>query len=75
MICVQVSAIQDKAKRSPVGYLEDCRKAASIVKETEWCFEADKYAELAKKYSKFTRSSADPFSDRISGCCDRADQY
>lgn len=59
----------------PIGYLEDCRSHATITKDGEWCFEPKRYSELAAKYRKYARSQSDPYRDRISGCCDRADQY
>jgi hypothetical protein len=76
MIQVSDSAMQERAKSLPVGYLEECRKRASIDAATEhWCFELADYLALKKKYDRYSVSEADPYRSRISGCCDRADQY
>lgn len=75
MICVPESAIREKAKAMPVAYLSDCQAASTPNEKGEWCFELADYAELANRYAKYRRSEADPYRERISGCCDRADQY
>ena len=75
MICVPEQAIRDKALKMPIAYLADCQAAATTNEKGEWCFELQAYADLANKYSRYRRSEADPYRPRISGCCDRADQY
>jgi hypothetical protein len=75
MICVPEQAIRDKARKMPVAYLADCQGASKPNEKGEWCFELQTYADLANKYSRYSRSQADPYRERISGCCDRADQY
>lgn len=75
MICVPESAIREKAKKLPVAYLADCQAASTLNEKGEWCFELQAYADLANKYAKYSLSEADPYRERISGCCDRADQY
>lgn len=74
MICVPEEVMQLKAKSMPMAYLDDCR-AVAHVENGQWCFEVPDYAQLRRKYDKYTHSEADPYRERISGCCDRADQY
>ena len=77
MMCVPESAIREKARNLPIGYLADCQANSTPNDKGEWCFELQAYADLANKYSRYTRSETDRFvpGQRISGCCDRADQY
>ncbi len=76
MICVPEQAIRDKARSLPIGYLSDCESASTRNQKGEWCFELKAYADIANRYAKYTRSESDRFvpGQRISGCCDRADQ-
>jgi hypothetical protein len=75
MICVPESAIREKARKMPIAYLADCQAASHPNDKGEWCFELSAYAVLANRYRKYSVSEADPYRTRISGCCDRADQY
>jgi hypothetical protein len=75
MMCVTEAAIREKARKMPVAYLADCQAASTPNEKGEWCFELEAYADLANKYARYTASEADPYRSRISGCCDRADQY
>jgi hypothetical protein len=75
MICVPKQSIEDKARKMPIGYFADCKAASTPNNKGEWCFELEIYADLAKRYAKYSVSEADPYRSRISGCCDRADQY
>lgn len=75
MICVPESLIRDKARRMPIGYLADCQAASTPNSKAEWCFWPKDYADIANKYARYSVSEADPYRERISGCCDRADQY
>lgn len=75
MICVSEQAIREKARKLPVSYLADCKGASTPNDRGEWCFEPAAYASLANKYARYRPSEADPYHARISGCCDRADQY
>lgn len=75
MICISEAAILEKARKMPVGYLADCRAASKPNDKGEWCFELQSHADIANKYAKYSLSVADPYRERISGCCDRADQY
>lgn len=74
-ICVAESAIREKARKMPLAYVADCQAVSTPNERGEWCFELKAYAELANKYAKYAVSEADPYRPRISGCCDRADQY
>jgi hypothetical protein len=74
-ICVEESAIREKARKMPIGYVSDCQAASTPNDKGEWCFELKAYADLANRYAKYSVSEADPYRSRISGCCDRADQY
>lgn len=75
MICVAEQVIREKARKLPISYLADCQAASTPNDKGEWCFELQAYATLANKYAKYSLSDADPYRSRISGCCDRADQY
>lgn len=75
MICVPEQAIRDKARKMPLAYLPDCQAASTPNEKGEWCFELQAYADIANRYAKYSVSEADPYRERISGCCDRADQY
>ena len=62
----------------PLGYLEDCRSAATVRAEGKyWCFQPSDFSRIRRKYRGYAVSQADTFRDGeiISGCCDRADQY
>ena len=74
-MCISESAIRDKARKMPIAYLADCKAASTPNEKGEWCFDLQAYADLANKYSRYSRSEANPYRSRISGCCDRADQY
>jgi hypothetical protein len=75
MICVPKATINEKARKMPIAYLADCQAASTPNEKGEWCFELQAYADLANKYARYSVSEADPYRSRISGCCDRADQY
>jgi len=75
MMCIPEQAIREKALKMPIAYLGDCQAASTPNDKGEWCFDLKAYADLANKYSKYSVSVADPYRRRISGCCDRADQY
>jgi len=74
-MCVPEASIREKARKMPVGYLDECQAASTPNDKGEWCFEPKVYAALARKYSRYSTSTADLYRERISGCCDRADQY
>ena len=79
-ICVSEDAMISKAQTMPVSYIEDCRKVALIIDGPSmrlWCFPTPDFEKIRIKYKGYTRSvSEDHFiGERISGCCDRADQY
>ncbi len=76
MICIPAAAIEQKAAKMPVTYLQDC-KAMSLQLGDRWCFEPKDYHFLRKKYRGYAVSESDRFREGaiISGCCDRADQY
>jgi hypothetical protein len=75
MICIPELLIREKARKMPIGYFPDCLAAATPNDNGDWCFELQVYADLANRYAKYSVSQADPYRSRISGCCDRADQY
>jgi hypothetical protein len=78
MICIDATKIYDKAARMPLAYLEDCRSVATVRPEDNyWCFTADDYYRLRRKYRGYAVSESDAYQEgeAISGCCDRADQY
>lgn len=75
MICIPEQAIREKARKLPIGYIADCQAVSTPNQKGEWCFELQAYADLANRYAKYAVSEADPYRSRISGCCDRADQY
>jgi hypothetical protein len=78
MICIASEIIHAKAARMPLGYLEDCRSAATVRAEGKyWCFQPSDFSRIRRKYRGYAVSQADTFRDGeiISGCCDRADQY
>ena len=74
MICVSLQVLHAKAKTMPIGYLEDCR-AHATVSDDQYCFTAKDFKKLVAKYRRYSVSDSDPYRERISGCCDRADQY
>lgn len=62
----------------PIGYLEDCRKSATIISDKGlWLFAPSDFFRIRQKYRGYAVSEADRFREGeiISGCCDRADQY
>ena len=78
MICVPAKSIHAKSKTKPVAYLKECRELASINEQYDlWCYTELQYEYLKNKYSRYAVSEASKFKhgDKISGCCDRADQY
>jgi hypothetical protein len=75
MMCVAETVIREKARKMPISYLADCQAVSTPNDAGEWCFDLRAYADLANKYARYTVSEADPYRSRISGCCDRADQY
>jgi len=75
MICVSDKALQERASTMPIGYLADCQASATKDKNGLWWFSYEDFKRLSDKYAKYARSEADPYRERISGCCDRADQY
>jgi hypothetical protein len=76
MIYIANIDLEQTAKSRPIGYLEDCKKAASHCTENGfWAFDKDAFEALVQKYRKYSASASDPYQARISGCCDRADQY
>jgi hypothetical protein len=75
VICIPETSIREKARKMPVAYLADCQAASTPNDKGDWCFELSAYTKLARRYAKFSASEADPYRERISGCCDRADQY
>lgn len=76
MMQVSDIAMQERSKSMPVGYLKDCQNCSTIDAVTgNWCFTVKDYLSLKKKYARYALSAADPYRSRISGCCDRADQY
>ena len=75
MICVSETSIREKARILPIAYLSDCEAASTRNEKGDWCFELQAYADLANRYARYSVSEADPYRPRISGCCDRADQY
>lgn len=74
MICIPEEVMQLRAKQMPISYLDDCRALANV-ENGKWCFEIPNYVQMRRKYSKYAVSASDPYRERISGCCDRADQY
>jgi hypothetical protein len=76
MICVSAETMQAKATKMPIGYLQDCQAVAVIKPQSgHWCFDPADFDRIRNKYRGFAVSAADPYRERISGCCDRADQY
>tara|TARA_R110000868_G_scaffold404193_1_gene682115 strand:- start:156 stop:434 length:279 start_codon:yes stop_codon:yes gene_type:complete len=69
--------MQQRARKQHISYLDECRKVATIDEKTkEWCFEDKDWVALRFKFRGFVSSIANEAYDvRISGCCDRADQY
>jgi hypothetical protein len=79
-ICVSEEAMISKGQVMPVAYLEECRKSAVIFDGPAfrlWCFPLKEFDRIRDKYKGYSRSVAHdyPIGERISGCCDRADQY
>ena len=69
--------MQQRARKLPLNYLEECRKLAKIDPATkDWTFEDRDWIALRFKFRGFVSSIANQAYDvPISGCCDRADQY
>ena len=76
-MCVPETVIREKARKMPISYLADCQAASTPNDKGEWCFELKVYTALANKYAKYSVSELAKVEPgrRISGCCDRADQY
>lgn len=76
IIFIAKTDIESAASKRPIGYVKDCMaRALYCTPEGNVAYERDVYFDLVKKYSKYSKSEADPYRRRISGCCDRADQY
>ena len=78
MICVSDETLRDKASKMPIGYLADCQAAATIrAEDGHWCFTVEDFQRIRRKYRGYAVSEAEQYraGERISGCCDRADQY
>lgn len=74
MKTVLLETLHEAAKGKPIGYLTECLRVGRQEGDAV-VFEQEKYEQLVAKYSKYRASQADPYRSRISGCCDRADQY
>jgi hypothetical protein len=76
VICVPQEVLEQKAKKMPIAYMADC-KAAATISGGQWCFSVKDYQTIRQKYRGYAVSESDRFvkGERISGCCDRADQY
>jgi hypothetical protein len=71
---VALQTLEEQAKQKPIGYLQECLAAGKQDGELV-LFEDEAFAELVAKFGRYRQSEADPYRERISGCCDRADQY
>lgn len=75
MICVSEADIRAKARKMPLAYLADCQGNSTPNDKGQWCFTKEAYNAIRERYRGYAVSEADPYRSRISGCCDRADQY
>jgi hypothetical protein len=78
MICIPSHLILEEAKRMPVGYLQDCKSVCTINEDHDlWCFSEADHSAIRAKYRGYAVSESGRFREgqKISGCCDRADQY
>lgn len=71
---VALKSLEEQAKHKPIGYLQECLAAGKQDGDTV-AFSDEAYSALISKFSRYAKSEADPYRSRISGCCDRADQY
>lgn len=73
----QAEWIQVAARFKPVGYFRDrlCKRVEEHSTENVWAYTRADDDEIERKYQRYVISTADLPQERISGCCDRADQY
>jgi hypothetical protein len=84
-VCHKESAIRRRAATMPVGYLR-AREAAAMVDAQlpgYWCYTAESEAEIRAAWPvrkwrvsepELTQRTRSANGERVSGCCDRADQ-
>jgi hypothetical protein len=75
MICFTEKAIRNKARKMPIAYLSECEALRVKGSDGLWCYTPENLEAIRKKFGTYRVSTADPYRSRISGCCDRADQY
>lgn len=71
---VALKRLEEQAKHKPIGYLQACLAAGKLEGDAV-VFSDEAYSALSAKYWRYAKSEADPYRERVSGCCDRADQY
>ena len=71
---VALETLQKQAKAKPIGYLDQCLSVGVQNGDTV-AFTDEAYSALVAKFARYRLSQSDPYQGRISGCCDRADQY
>lgn len=75
MLALAPEVIALRASKMPLSYMEEIKAAATIREDGCYCFDPAEFLRIRNKYRKYAVSQADPYRERISGCCDRADQY
>ena len=70
-----MSAVAERAKTMPIGYMTDCRAAAVVWTMDLACFRPSDFFRIRAKYRGYAPSVANAYAEIISGCCDRADSF
>lgn len=76
VIARPLSWIRKQAASKPIGYWKEREfKRLSSSTDLIWSYLLHDDSAIEREFAKFAVSEADPYRERISGCCDRADQY
>ena len=82
MTCIALSDIRARANRLPVAWLRDMLAAGEESSSgSHRCYPNGEAEAIAARYAGFAASTADQHerraarAGRVSGCCDRADQF
>lgn len=79
MICYEEALIREMSKVRPIGWLQHrtAHKLPTLLAHN-WCYDEAVDANIDKQFPRGTVSNVareEIRAGRISGCCDRADQY
>lgn len=72
-----VPELRLEARWKPINYLQvrEEKRIAEYSTDTHWVYLPEVDAAITAEYDKYKPTFSDIPMERISGCCDRADQY